>query len=309
MTVPTDRCALSVVIGSIACSRSIERCVASIEAACKGLDSEIIVVTVAADEADEGVATVARRPGVRVQTLAPPALMPHLWAAGLAISRGQVVAFTTGHFEVSESWARGLLGGIERGATGVAGSLSLAPETRPVDWAVFYLRYSPFLEDIPSDRDVADIPGDNAAYRRDALDRHSTSFADGFWEVDFHRRIRAEGARLALVPAAGTRFRPFASLRAFARQRFEHGCQFGGWRVKFHGRPAWLIAVAAPAVPFVLVGRIARRVLRRPSERMRFIGALPALMTLATAWAAGEAWGALFHRPSPPVASNPVTSA
>jgi hypothetical protein len=198
---------------------------------------------------------------------------------------------------VPAEWARSLLGGIERGRTGVAGSLALAPDTGAVDWAVFYLRYSNFLDDVDRDREVAgEIPGDNAAYRRDALDRHASSFVDGFWEVDFHRRIRAEGARLALVPGATTRFRPFASLWSFVQQRFEHGCQFGAWRVTSDGRPAWRIVIAAPVVPFVLVGRIAGRVLRKPPERVRFVRALPALLTLATAWAAGEAWGALVHR-------------
>ena len=214
------------------------------------------------------------------------------------MSRGRVVAFTTGHCVVSEGWARALIAGIETGATGVAGSLMLSRESDLADWALFYLRYSAFLGAGERDTELArEIPGDNAAYRRDALERHASSFADGFWEVDFHRRVRLEdeGARLAFVPGAQVQFGPSASLVSLVRQRFAHGCHSGAWRVSSGVRSAWQIAIAAPLVPFVLAARIARRVLPRPTHRARFFIALPVVFAMAAAWAAGEAWGALAN--------------
>src|SRR5205814_4082254 len=119
-----------------------------------------------------------------------------------------VVAFTTGHCIVDRDWAQAMLGAIAGGAAGVAGALSLADDAGPVDWALFYLRYSAFLGRGESAPEVAhEIPGDNAAYSRDALARHAASFAQGFWEVDFHRRLRAENSatRLLFVPGMGAR--------------------------------------------------------------------------------------------------------
>jgi hypothetical protein len=136
---------------------------------------------------------------------------------------------------------------------------------------------------------------DNAAYRRDTLERHSASFADGFWEVDFHRRLRREngGTRLEFIPGADAQFGPSSSFAPLARQRFAHGRHWGAWRVEQGVRSAWQVVVAAPLVPLVLGARIARRVLRRPSHRVRFVLSLPVVLALAAAWAAGEAVGAL----------------
>ena len=291
-----DSCALSIIVGSVDSARSIARCLASLENACRGLDAEILVVDASTDDTVKRIKEM--HPSIRVRQLPPGTLTPLLWSTGLTMSRGRAVAFTTGHCVASESWARTLVGGVERGATGVAGSLSLAAESGPVDWALFYLRYSAFLGAGERDADAAaEIPGDNAAYRRDALERHATSFANGFWEVDFHRRLRAADpqTRLVFVQGAEVRFGPSAPLATLARHRFAHGCHSGAWRVGTGARSAWQVAVAAPLVPFLLVARIARRVLPRPSHRARFLVAIPVLLCLATTWAAGEAWGALTH--------------
>jgi hypothetical protein len=51
------------------------------------------------------------------------------------------------------------------------------------------------------------------------------------------------------------------------------------------------MVLGAPLVPFVLFGRVARRVARAPGHMMSFISSLGAFFVLATAWAAGEAIG------------------
>jgi len=294
---PDHSPALSVVVGSVNARHSIAESLAALQRACDGLDAEVIVVDASNDGTFEAIGAAGSK--VCLSRHEPGTLTPRLWSTGLALSSGRVVAFTTAHFLVERSWARALLSGIEAGATGASGFLALAKGTGPVDWAIFYLRYSAFLGRDGADIGAVDeIPGDNAAYRRDALDRHAASFSEGFWEVEFHRLIRPEGARLTFVRGAEAGFRPSASLISFARQRFGHGCHFGAWRVKMRIRRPWQIAAAAPLVPILLTARIARRVLGRRSERGRFLVALPALLVLAAAWAAGEALGALTADPS-----------
>lgn len=285
-------CALSVVVGSVNSDRTIVRSLAALEQACAGIDAELIVVDASSDDTAERIREL--HGNARVQHLPAGTLTPVLWSTGFAMSRGRAVAFTTGHCVVGEGWARALLAGLESGATGVAGALLLSDESDPVDWALFYLRYSAFLDAGRLETEgAAEIPGDNAAYRREALERHASSFAAGFWEVDFHRRVRAEGARLTFVPGAEVRFGPSAPLGSLARQRFAHGRHSGAWRIHTGVRAAWQILAAAPIVPLVLTARIAVRVLSRRADRARFLAALPALLVLACAWAAGEAWGAL----------------
>lgn len=296
-TAMVDRggCALSVVIATTDCEQWIERALLSFHSACEGLDAEILVVDASSDGTTDRIA--ALNSSARVLRMPPGTLTPVLWATGFRQSRGRVVAFTIGNCIVRPEWAHSLLSAIDEGATGVGGPLALSPNSRLTDWAVFYLRYSAFLTASGGGSPVLEIAGDNAAYRRDALDRHAASFVNGFWEVDFHRRIRPEGARLTFAEGAVAAFGGTPSLLSFIRQRFAHGCHFGAWRVNIGSRPAWKIAVATPLVPPLLVTRIARRVLSRRSERMRFLLAFPALLALATAWASGETWGALSVRP------------
>ena len=286
---------ISIVVGSVNSARSIARTLSALGGACHGLNAEIVVVDASTDGT---TARIEAGLPVVVRSLEPGTLTPKLWSTGFALSRGRVVAFTTGHCLVGEGWARALLAAIEGGAAGAAGCIDLDPESDPVDWAVFYLRYSAFIGAGARDVETSpEIPGDNAAYAREALDRHASSFADGFWEVDFHRRLRAEDAatRLVFVPGAQARFGPSDSFASLARQRFSHGRHSGAWRTTTGVRSAWQIVLAAPLVPALLTLRIARRVLPRAAHRMRFVRSLPAMLGLAAAWAAGEAWGALSH--------------
>ena len=81
-------------------------------------------------------------------------------------------------------------------------------------------------------------------------------------------------------------------MRTIATHRFQHGREFGAGRVR-GGRPAWLLVLGAPAVPLILASRAASRVWGGGGSRPRFMAALPWFLVLASAWAAGEAWGAV----------------
>jgi hypothetical protein len=282
---------LSVVIASIEAERSIHRCLQHLETTCAGIDSELIVCDASGDETAAwtrefaGTASVFRYP---VGTL-----VPTLWVEGLRRSRGRIVAFTTAHCLVSTAWAQSLIKALDDGASGAGGPMVISRDTGPLDWAVFYLRYSAFLPGVMGTGHVSgEIPGDNAAYTRAALDRHAEAFAHGFWELDFHRLIRADGGWLMAVPTATAAFAPSFCLRTIAQHRFDHGRQFGSSRVRRGERTVRQMMMAAPFVPFVLAVRAGRRVFAAGHPPWRFVVALPWFMLLASAWAAGEVWGA-----------------
>jgi hypothetical protein len=77
------------------------------------------------------------------------------------------------------------------------------------------------------------------------------------------------------------------------RHRFAHGRHFGAWRVADGQRRWWQIIAIAPAVPFLLVLRSGSRVLTSPRDRWPFLSVLPIVFSIAAAWAAGEAVGAV----------------
>lgn len=282
---------ISVVVGAVDASRSLSRCLDALRVSCAGLDCEVIVVSAGGKATAEAADSA---PGVRTITMPEDTLTPMLWSEGIATATGEVVALTTAHCFVTEGWARSVLGVIERGAAAVGGPMRLASDSSNVDAAIFFLRYSAYLDGRP-DGPTQDIAGDNCAYVRDRIPANAWSRENGFWEVDVNRSIAASRDTIVWSSKAVAEFGQSFRLRSIARHRFEHGRLFGRSRVS-RGESRARIAGGSPIVPFVLLSRIARRVSRRPEYRKRFFASIPAILALATCWASGEAAGAIDGR-------------
>jgi hypothetical protein len=288
----SERPVISVVVASVDAARSIEECLQALDIALEGTEAEVIVVDASAD----GTAELLARSNCQGTLIRYPAgvLTPDLWAEGIRRSRGKTVALTTGHCLVPRDWARALVATVDDTVVGAAGALELANGTGPVDWAVYYLRYSEFISYVGRNRDGAmTIPADNAAYDGDAVRAYTHTTAEGFWEVDFHRGALAGGKTLAFVAAATARFGRSFPFTTIAAHRFAHGRHSGSWRVRTGASSVARSVLAAPLVPLILTVRTARRVLRGKGHRSRFLGSLPIFLVLAASWAAGEAWGAI----------------
>lgn len=284
-------CTLSVIVAQVDPRVSLERCVAALDRACTDLHAEIVVVQATDVPMDPPAA--ARTP-LRTLHVVSGALVPQLWAQGIGVARGECVAFTLANCEVSDGWAREIVSALRTDAAGVAGPIECAPDLSVVDRAVYYLRYSAFLPSRVVDGLVSgEIPGDNAAYRHEALTRHRDAIAEGFFEVLFHRRLRADGGALCMRRGLAARFWGGVTLRHAIRHRFAHGRHFGAWRVSTGQRAWWQIGLAAPAVPFLLALRASGRVMSSAGRRWHFVSAMPVFLVIASAWAAGEAFGAV----------------
>lgn len=299
---------VTVVVAAIDAASTIGDCLRSLSASLAGTNSQLIV----ADGSRDGTAAIVAKDFPDVSLIRMPAgtLAPRLWATGLTHFRGRRIAFITGHSSVSSGWNRALTDALAAGSAGAGGPLVLSRKSSLTDAAIYFLRYSAFMPSAADAPHVVDeIAGDNAMYRGDLIRRYIESFANGFWEVAFHEILRSEGQSLMMVPAAEVDFGQSFSLRAISAQRFSHGRHFGRWRVSTRRSSKARIIAGAPAVPLVLVARIARRVfaaVRRPvrgngsqpdsggrrSLPARFVSAAPVIFWLAICWAFGEAAGA-----------------
>jgi len=227
---------------------------------------------------------------------------------GIAQARGRVVALTTGHAAVTPAWARALISPFAGPVGGVGGPLELATESGLVDWAIFYLRYSPYLSSKWPDGPVREeIAGDNAAYLLADLRRHASALRQGFWEFEFHQLLRAEGRTLWAAHAARANFGPSYRLSTFLRHRFRHGRLFAKTRIQQGTRSRLALVAGAPIVPLLLAWRAARRVGGDRHHLVRFAASLPLFLLMAGTWAAGEASGALAGSAKPvgPVVTSP----
>jgi hypothetical protein len=261
--------------------------------ACEGVATEFLFI-IAGDRPSEQAAAGDLPVDVRIAHRPAGTLTPVLWGAGLEAARGPIVAFTTDQLRPAPGWAQTLLRAVATGAVGAGGPIALDPQADAATAAAWFLRYSAFGPEVwPHSRLAQDVPGDNAAYRRDAVLRHADLVREGFWEVEFHRRFAIDKLELRMEPGAAATLVgpvPFGNL---LRQRFIHGRVFGRARVERHGETRLRLLLAMPFVPIVLVARSWKRARATPSLRAPFWGALPWLAGLATAWAAGEGAGAL----------------
>ena len=229
-----------------------------------------------------------------VQWLDPAgdALIPNLWSRGITVANGEIVAITIGHFVLASDWLEQIRQAHGRlDSAGIGGAIDPPRGGSAVDWATYFLRYSNYFK-YEREQTVTDIAGDNASYKRKALAAHWESISEGFWEPEFHRLLLATGQSLTFVPGIRVTQRASFGIRRFCAQRLSHGRHFG--RNRMRGKPlVFRLAglVAAPLIPVMLLGKIVRRLTRRPSYLWPFLGSLPVLLLFIVFWALGEAWG------------------
>ncbi len=248
------------------------------------------VVVASPDEAP----SATPHPSVRWVRSRQCRLAPELWRDGLLTSEAPLVAFSTSQMTPSAGWLSALLATLrESGAAGVGGPIEPALGLSATDRAVALLRYSAYFPPLP-DLGRGSPPGENALYRRDRLLEVESSWADGFWEVEVQRALVARGHGLAMGRSAVVAFGGGTGLASMARQRFAHARRYGRSRSSGLGLGRRLLrAASAPLVPPLLFARIARALQARGMAARPWLPALPALAALASAWAVGEASGAL----------------
>jgi hypothetical protein len=279
----SDRPEVTVVIGSNGAAGAVERCLAALEPQRSG--AEVIVC-----EPEASPPELRERFGWACFVEHPGALVPRLWSEGIERARAPFLALTIAPMIPAPDWLATIRAQLERHEV-VAGAIDPAPGLRLVDWAEYLCRYAKDMR--PFEAHVChDLPGDNAAYRRELLVRARELYREGFWEPVVNRRLADDGAVLWHDPELVVHQGRSAGWRSFARQRLHHGRAHGRQRGARFGVLRNLAGVlGAPLVPVLLTLRIARTVKRRRRARTRFVLALPFIAIFNVAWAAGEASG------------------
>ncbi len=285
--------AISIILAESPGQPDLQPALASIERACAGFDTEMLVVRPGHRPA------LPRSPTVTIREIetSENTLIPERWGAGVRAATAPAFGCLTTEFTIHEDWARTLLARLDTGAVGAAGAIELASEAGMSAAAIYLVRFSAYL---PNNLDQitrsADIPGDSAAYRRDAVVAFPDLLTEGFWEVEFHRRFGDQGDKLAYHSRALATFHPARGFFAAVVLRFRHGREHGINRVVKHRHNALQLVLLAPAVPLVLTARVVRRALATPGHRVLVARALAGVLGINAAWAVGEAVGAWSAR-------------
>lgn len=284
---------ISVVIGSQDARATVASCLASVVAQARSARAEVLLIDASKDGTAEIVA--ARFPDVRLVRAGSDCLVPQLWAEGIARARAPLVALTTAHCIPADDWLSSILriAAEQPSAVGFGGPIDGPRSRRPLDWAIYFSRYSAYMPPV-SPGPVADVAGDNAAYRRAALAGCHAEMADGFWETIIHRRLRADGHQLYLSPTIRVRHGPGISVRRYAAVRYRHGRHYGATRPTDSGIERVARILSGPLLLPFLALRTDQRVARhRPDWRQRYLRSLPWLLPILGAWTVGEVTGYL----------------
>lgn len=285
---------LSVVIGSRNARVTVAECLTALESNSAPRGLEIVV----ADNSTDGTPEIIkdRFPHVKLLHLPTNALMPELWEAGIRESTGEIVAVTTAHCVPGKEWVGAILKAHEHPYPGIGGAIESGQGASLVDWAVYFCRYSNYMRPFAPGV-VAEIPGDNASYKRWALDRCVDVRRKGFWEPEIHAVLRGDGYQLFMDPSIVVYHERAFGVLGFMRQRFHHGRHFGESRAGLFSAPKRLLyAVSAPLIPLIFLSRVTRQVLAKGRHRREFLLCLPILLLFLLSWSAGEWCGYVWNR-------------
>ncbi len=289
----SDRPDLTVVLASPGPEACPGPALAALVTATAGIRLEVILV------GGTGTPELTWPAGTRVIPIAARlgALVPEQWGEGLRAASGNYVGFLSAEFRVRPAWAHALIAALEEGASGAAGGIGLAPDVGAATAGMYLARYSAFLPHPPGGTPVRvpEIPGDTAIYRRADLLQDPDLLARGFWEVEFHERMRTRGRYVVRVAGVLAEFSGPSALGSSMKQRYRHARSYGVARVRQFGHRPAAITLVAPFVPWILAWRAIRRAVRNGWGRRAIPRGAGSLLLLSLAWACGEvrgAWGA-----------------
>ena len=283
---------LSVVLAAPDAGAGLACCLAALEPQISRVGGELLVI----DGSRMGFTACSspNSPRLRIIRLPPGTEVPKLWEAGIAASKGRIIALLVDSCVPGPDWAERILHAHRTEPAVIGGAIDLAPTAGLVDSAVYFCRYSRYMP--PFDPYfLDDLPGNNCSYKRVSLDDLHEEMTDGFWETFIHRKMRSRGETLHCDPQILVHYVGPTSGMSFFRVRFSHGRRFAARRAAELSRSQRILRMmASPLIPFLMLQRITAQVWARRRYRARFLYCLPLLTAFLASWSAGEFFGYLF---------------
>ncbi len=283
---------VSVVIASIVGAPFIDDCLASVFAQKNAPAFEVIVVDC---RGPENVPRLSKRfPQARFIPLQKRETVPQLRRIGAEQARGEIVAIIEEHCLAAQNWLEALSGSFSAGYVAVGGPVDFRKDSRLRDWITYFVEYNSYLPPWP-DGDTFNVGSANAAYKRETLLSNVAVLNEGYWEAALHPKLLAEGKKFRSVPGMIVYHRGPFDYFYYLRQRYLFSRAFSGARrgsISAGQRTFYLLA--APAIPLLLLSRIASRVFAKKCYPNKFLLSLPLLIPAMTSYVAGEWMGYAF---------------
>ena len=285
--------ALSVVVAAWNGPAALRACLASLRSQAGAGPIEVVVA-----RNFEAAGALAELPGVVDLPMPSGSSVPTLRAAGLARSRGSIVAFIEDHCTCDPGWADALRQAHRDGHAAVGGPVAPDQGASLRDWAVYFYDYGRFMPPCAAGP-VRELSGINMSYARAALSAVPAQTAGGVYEAELQGELSRQGYVGHLAPGAVVTHRGHRSAREDLGQAFRFARTYAARRVTSPGAARRLmLGLGALLLPALLGGRIVAAILRQRRHRITLLASLPWLGLLLAAWSAGEAAGYFTGRTS-----------
>lgn len=216
-------------------------------------------------------------------------------ASGVWVTTAPIIAFTENHCFPDPDWAEALVRAHDGSHAGVAPVVLNANPESLLGWAIYSSGYAEF-SDRAEPQEIPEMPLHNTSYCRNPLAALGNELEELLsHESRLQQRLRDNGHKFFLTPAAKTRHINEATWKLVLGLNYCNGRRYGGHRALGWG---WSRRIAYAALfPFLSVN-VARKALQRldncGSDRPPMsAGLLLAIWLQSLAHAAGEAVGYL----------------
>jgi hypothetical protein len=257
---------------------------------------EVLVVTPSASEIDRDALGAARFAALRTIEVGPITKRGHAAAAGIHEATAPVVCLLEDHSYPEPEWAAALLKAHAQPWAGVGPCVENANAGTAISRVTFWFSF-PGMSGPQEAGPRTLIPWHNTAYKRDILVGYGARLGELLqWEGNLQADLLARGHQLYLEPAARTHHLQGTAFRAALGIHFQCGRILGGLRAETARWPWWrraAYAAAMPLFPLVKFRQTAPEIRHMGVTTPDIVAAGPALVTMLTAMAVGEAFGYL----------------
>lgn len=253
---------------------------------------EVIIAVCESDPTCAQLAAIVQDPA-RLLIIKHPAGVPKLRREATLQARGDLIVITEDHCRFPRGWLDGLVRASEEHPGAVCGGPVDNGRRTLAGWAQYFSRYSAFLPKCTAAQ-VRTLPGNNACYPGRLISDRLALLEEGFWEAEFNHALASDGVTFRLIPALAVTQYQQRGLIEYIPLRFRHGRCYGARR--FQSLPnadRVKLLIRSPTLPFLLLFRIARSVVRARWKMGVLLAVSPIILLYVFAWSVGEVTGYL----------------
>ncbi len=290
-----NRPALSVIIASYQSAGTLARTLASLRRQQFSGQFEVIVVDSSGDSSTAGV--TQHFPEVRLFTFSVRKYPGDARNYGIAQAKSDLLAFIDADCVAEPDWVANIVAAHRRRKDAViGGAVGNANPESLVGWAYYFCEFSQWMPGLP-EQWMAEIPTCCLSLKRAVFEKYGPFLAGTYCsDSAFHWKLRKDGRRPRFVPSIRVNHINPTGLGRFVRHAPFHGRSFARVRCReqqFSPARRIFYVMISPLLPFLLFGRIVRRVLQHPGAVVPFARTAPLVFLGLAAWSLGEMQGYL----------------